>query len=124
MRWKQPQQYLDAVGRGTPVQDETTVGRDDIGFEFMLNALRLTDGVAAASFAERTGFSLAIVERELAEAVRRGLLDPDPATIRPTSLGRRFLNDLQALFLKDAPHAAAARPLTRHARTATGNHDG
>ena len=35
--------------------------RDDVGFEFMLNALRLTDGVPAALFAERTGFPLAIV---------------------------------------------------------------
>jgi oxygen-independent coproporphyrinogen-3 oxidase len=114
VRWKQPQQYLDEVGRGAPVQDETTVGRDDIGFEFMLNALRLTEGVAASSFAGRTGFPLALVGRELAEAVRRGLLDPDPATIRPSLLGRRFLNDLQALFLRDEPRAAAARPLTRH----------
>ncbi len=106
MRWKQPKQYLDAVVRGAPVQDETTVGRDDLGFEFMLNALRLSDGVPAASFAERTGFALSIVERELEVAVQRGLLDPDPATLRPTPLGRRFLNDLQALFLKDGRRAA------------------
>ena len=127
MRWKQPQQYLDRVGLGTPVQDETAVARDDIGFEFMLNALRLTDGVAAVSFAERTGYSLAIVERELSEAVRRGLLDPDPATIRPTALGRRFLNDLQALFLKDHPRPAQVtqpQPLTRHVRMTAGDHDG
>ena len=95
----------------------------------MLNALRLTDGVAAASFAERTGYSLAIVQRELSEAVRRGLLDPDPATIRPTALGRRFLNDLQALFLKDHPRPAQVQPqpqpqpLTRHARMTAGDHD-
>jgi len=101
MRWKQPQRYLDEVGRGMPIQQEAEVTRDDIGFEFMLNALRLTDGVAAASFAERTGFPPAIVERELAEAVRRGLLEPDPATIRATPLGRRFLNELQTLFLRD-----------------------
>jgi putative oxygen-independent coproporphyrinogen III oxidase len=106
LRWKQPKQYLDAVVRGAPVQDESTVSRADIGFEFMLNALRLTDGVPAASFAERTGFPLAIVERELEVAVQRGLLDPDPATLRPTPLGRRFLNDLQALFLKDGRRAA------------------
>jgi len=35
----------------------------------------------------------------IAEAVRRGLLDPDPTFLRPTALGRRFLNDLQGLFL-------------------------
>ena len=115
VRWKQPRQYLDAVARGAPLQDESTVGKDDIGFEFMLNALRLTDGVPAAAFAERTGFPLAIIGRELAEAVRRGLLDPDPATLRATALGQRFLNDLQAIFLKDDARAPTARPLVRHA---------
>ena len=67
----------------------------------MLNALRLTEGVPASLFAERTGYPLALVQRELAAAEARGLLERDPAMIRPTALGRRFLNDLQALFLAD-----------------------
>ena len=100
-RWKQPKQYLEEAAKGTPLQEESTVTRRDIGFEFMLNALRLTDGVPATSLAERTGYPMAIVERELAEAARRGLLDADPTAIRATPLGRRFLNDLQALFLRD-----------------------
>ncbi len=65
VRWKQPKHYLEQVGRGLPLQEETAVTRDDVGFEFMLNALRLCEGVAASSFAERTGYPLAIVEREL-----------------------------------------------------------
>jgi oxygen-independent coproporphyrinogen-3 oxidase len=113
VRWKQPKHYLEQVGRGLPLQEETAVTRDDVGFEFMLNALRLCEGVTASSFAERTGYPLAIVERELGEAVRRGLVDADPATIRPTALGRRFLNDLQALFLRDAPREAVAAPMIR-----------
>jgi putative oxygen-independent coproporphyrinogen III oxidase len=116
VRWKQPRQYLDQVGRGLPLQEETTVTRDDIGFEFMLNALRLTDGAPAASFADRTGHPLATIERELREAVRRGLIDDDPATLRPTALGRRFLNDLQALFLRDGEPDAVAVPLVRRER--------
>jgi oxygen-independent coproporphyrinogen-3 oxidase len=113
VRWKQPKQYLEQVGRGLPLQEESTVTRDDIGFEFMLNALRLTEGVAASSFVERTGYPLTIVERELGEAVRRGLVDADPATIRPTALGRRFLNDLQALFLRDGGREAVTAPMVR-----------
>jgi putative oxygen-independent coproporphyrinogen III oxidase len=101
VRWKQPRQYLEQVAQGKPAMEETEVGASDVGFEFMLNALRLADGVPAALFAERTGYPLAIVQRELGEAVRRGLLEPDPATIRPTPLGRRFLNELQRLFLAD-----------------------
>ena len=108
MRWKNPQQYLERAPRGEAVHEETTVTRDDIGFEFMLNALRLAEGVPAPLFAERTGYPLAIVEREIAEAVRRGLLDPDPTVIRATPLGAQFLNDLQALFLRGEADAAAA----------------
>ena len=65
----------------------------------MLNVLRLIDGVPAALFAERTGLSAAAMSRPMARALERGLIDPDPATIRPTALGLRFLNDLQAMFL-------------------------
>jgi coproporphyrinogen III oxidase-like Fe-S oxidoreductase len=65
----------------------------------MLNALRLTDGVQAALFAERTGMPLSQVELQLQEASRRGLIERSADRIRPTLLGRRFLNDLQMLFL-------------------------
>jgi putative oxygen-independent coproporphyrinogen III oxidase len=100
IRYKQPRRYLQEVGATAPVQEESRVTREDVGFEFMLNALRLTDGVPATLFAERTGYPLALVQRELAIAEARGLLEPDPALIRPTALGRRFLNDLQAIFLR------------------------
>jgi len=99
LRWKQPQQYLAQVAAGAPVQEETTVSRRDLPFEFMLNALRLTGGVPASLFAERTGLPLSAAARPIAEATRRGLLASDPTMLEPTPLGRRFLNDLQSLFL-------------------------
>ena len=68
----------------------------------MLNALRLTEGVPAASFAERTGFPLSLIARPLAEAARRGLVVDDPARIAATELGRRFLNTTIEHFLPTA----------------------
>ena len=100
VRYKQPKQYMDATEGGTPMLEESMVTRADIGFEFMLNALRLTEGVPKSLFAERTGYPLALVQRELAQAEARGLIERDPTTLRPTALGRRFLNDLQQIFLK------------------------
>ena len=76
-------------------------GCDELPFEFMLNALRLTDGVPATLFAERTGLPLAAIAGERALAVERGLLEPDPTRLRATPLGLRFLNDLLAMFLRD-----------------------
>jgi len=99
LRWKQPKRYLDEVARGNALQERASVARRDLPFEFMLNALRLTQGVPASLFAERTGLPLSMAAEPIAEAVRRGLLDPDPTFLRPTALGRRFLNDLQGLFL-------------------------
>ena len=107
VRWKQPDRYLEQVAQGAPLQEETTVGRNELPFEFMLNALRLADGVSTSLFAERTGLPIAVAAAPIAEAMRKGLLEPDPARLAATPLGRRFLNDLQSLFLPAPPRARA-----------------
>ncbi|GMV00875.1 MAG: oxygen-independent coproporphyrinogen III oxidase-like protein [Burkholderiaceae bacterium] len=99
-RLRHPQRYIDAALGAGAIEDERIVGCDELPFEFMLNALRLTDGVLAASFVERTGLAPAAIARTCAQAVERGLLEDDPARIRATPLGLRFLNDLLAMFLK------------------------
>ena len=110
VRHRQPQQYIDEAERGSPLAEDRTVERNEIGFEFMLNALRLTEGVPVALFAERTGFPLTLVQKPLDEAERRGLIARDHQHIRPTPLGQRFLNDLQAIFLPAATATAEAAP--------------
>ena len=99
MRYKQPREYMRKTAAGSPVQDEHVVTRRDLGFEFMMNALRLAGGVEAALFAERTGLALNAMEQPLREAVQRGLITRDHVRIAPTKRGQRFLNDLLQLFL-------------------------
>ena len=101
MRTKHPQQYMDAVKQGTHIPDTRTLTRDDLPFEFMMNALRLSAGVPAALFEERTGLPLMVCAAELEAARVRGLLEPDADRLRPTLQGQRFLNDLLELFLRD-----------------------
>jgi putative oxygen-independent coproporphyrinogen III oxidase len=98
-RYKQPQAYMQQVMLGTPVQTENTVTREELPFEFMMNALRLNEGFDPALFSERTSLSLIAIQRELSEAERRGLLARDIQRIAPTELGQRFLNDLLEIFL-------------------------
>jgi oxygen-independent coproporphyrinogen-3 oxidase len=98
-RFRHPRKYMDAALAGDAVETRHALDADELPFEFMLNALRLVDGVSASTFAERTGVPLAAIARPIARAVERGLLDADPATIRATPLGLRFLNDLQQMFL-------------------------
>jgi putative oxygen-independent coproporphyrinogen III oxidase len=113
VRYKQPQQYMDAALRGAPLVEDQEVTRDDMGFEFMLNALRLNAGVPIALFAERTGYPFTLVQKGLDAAEQRGLIERDHLHLRPTPLGHRFLNDLQALFLPPAGNAAriAVKPI-------------
>jgi oxygen-independent coproporphyrinogen-3 oxidase len=101
MRHKHPATYMAQAMAGNAVQEARDVGADELPFEFMLNALRLTDGVPASSFHDYTGLPLHTISKQLAEAEKKGLLEADLTTIRPTELGRRFLNDLQEMFLKD-----------------------
>jgi putative oxygen-independent coproporphyrinogen III oxidase len=100
-RYKQPRAYMDAVLAGNPVQEERELAREEMGFEFMLNTLRLTQGFSPNLFAERTGLSINAIEQPLNAAEAKGLLYRDHQVIRPTELGLRFLNDLQQMFLED-----------------------
>jgi len=102
-RVRQPDSWMAraAARDGSHVAQARTIGREELPFEFMLNALRLKRGVAAMRFQERTGLPLAAIAHQIDAATRKGLLDPDPTVLRATPLGWRFLNDLQALFLGD-----------------------
>jgi oxygen-independent coproporphyrinogen-3 oxidase len=100
VRWKHPRDYVERALAGTPVQSGHQVSAEDLPFEFMMNALRLADGVEVQSFAERTGLPLTAVLPQLDEAQRRGWLQRDRRRLWPTELGRRFLNDLLQLFLR------------------------
>lgn len=100
-RVRNPQRWMSRAleGRGAHIASEQIVSPGELPFEFMLNALRLQQGVPSTEFDARTGLSLATVAHQLEAAVKRGLLDGDPRRIRATPLGWRFLNDLQEMFL-------------------------
>lgn len=101
MRHKHPGRYLEGAARGDFIQEAREVSVAELPFEFMMNALRLTEGVPAKLFAARTGVPIEAITDELALARERGLLDTADGKLRPTLQGRRFLNELLQGFLKD-----------------------
>jgi len=104
---RHPRDYLAKSATAARIAETRTLDRRDAGFEFMLNALRLTEGFPTALFAQHAGLPLATVEGPLQEAERKGLIERDMHAIRPTEFGQRFLNDLLALFL---PETRAQKP--------------
>ena len=88
---------------GQGVSNEDDVGRSQLPFEFMLNALRLREGFALSLFTERCGLPLSAIDKGLQEAETRGLIArsglPGAEWVQPTVRGFDFLNDLQELFL-------------------------
>ena len=92
-----PKDYLDphkAFQAGSRVLEP-----EELPFEFLMNALRLTRGVPTSLFRERTGLSLNTLNEGRREAERRGLLSGDPQRLVATPQGQLFLNDLLQLFL-------------------------
>lgn len=99
-RWKHrhPDDYINPKTR---LAGEESIARTDRGFEFMLNALRLKQGVSIELLSSRTGLELNAIAKPLERARQRNLLIKSPTTICPTSEGYLFLNDLICLFMPD-----------------------
>jgi coproporphyrinogen III oxidase-like Fe-S oxidoreductase len=96
VRWREPAAFMTQRNK---VSNENEVARKELPFEFMLNALRLKEGVTLQQFLERTGLPPSSIAGALETARGRGLLSADPARIQPTERGFDFLSDLQQLFL-------------------------
>jgi len=100
VRERQPEAYMHAMEtKGNALIEAKEVLAKELPFEFMLNVLRLTDGVDTVTFSERTGLALNVVSKGLDEASKKGLLDLNPNKLKTTDQGLRYLNNLQELFL-------------------------
>lgn len=98
--WKtrQPDDYLR---EGKPkLAGQQLLSNDELPFEFLMNALRLTAGVPAGLFSERTGLPLEMLQQARQQAEQRGLLSTDPQRLAATAHGQLFLNDLLQMFLE------------------------
>ncbi|MGZ8252202.1 MAG: radical SAM family heme chaperone HemW [Methylophilaceae bacterium] len=102
-RHKHPNRYLEKAPVGEAIDREWPITQDELGFEFMMNTLRLTEGFHTELFQQRTGLPISTVQNAIKTAKAKGLLeisgDINNEIIKPTLLGQRFLNELLQLFL-------------------------
>lgn len=99
IRHKNPEEYMSRTLKNQHIIEDKIVDSSELAFEFMLNALRLTDGFANSLFNETTGLPFSQILPPLLKAQDMGLIELTPQLIRPTVKGQDFLNNLLELFL-------------------------
>ncbi len=98
-RHRIPNTYIERSLNANAITDTKIVPAEELPLEFMMNALRLNAGFHASLFMERTGIPLAAIQKPLATAKSRALIDWTTNTIKATGLGKRYLNDTLQLFM-------------------------
>ena len=103
-RHKHPNRYLEHAIKGEAVDNDWPIPREELGFEMMMNALRLTGGFDLSLFEQRTGLNRHVISQPLNDAEKKGLLTQtlnhqNQLIIQPTLMGQRFLNELLQIFL-------------------------
>jgi oxygen-independent coproporphyrinogen-3 oxidase len=96
---KHPRDYLASAGTVACIGGDEPVRETDLPVEFLMNALRLVEGVPATLFSERTGLPLTALEPTWSQARAKGLMEADPDRLQPTPFGLQFLNDLLQEFM-------------------------
>lgn len=99
--WKtrQPEHYMNTEKSFIAGQENVSVEQRPI--EFMMNALRLNEGVEARLYEQRTGLLLSDLEPTLNKLRDQGLITENHQRLQATALGQRFLNNLIDAFIAD-----------------------
>jgi putative oxygen-independent coproporphyrinogen III oxidase len=98
LQLREPRRYLASV---PAVLTRTPVPKDQLPFEFMLNALRLVEGFDATVFEARTGLQWTTVTPQMDSLVARHLIERNGSHVKPSTQGLRFLNELLLTFVAE-----------------------
>jgi len=96
---KHPRDYMVKSATAARIINEQHLSRHELAVEFMLNALRLTQGFPTRLFSERTGLPISVLEQALTRAEQQELIEWSLEDIKPTVKGRQYLNNLLELFV-------------------------
>jgi putative oxygen-independent coproporphyrinogen III oxidase len=102
-----PEHYLDYQindHHPSPRYKEQIVDAKELPLEFMMNVLRLNDGVPMHLFEQRTGLNQATISDPLHHLQQHGFLSDNPQQIVTTTLGAQFLNTVLEKFNDQLTH--------------------
>ncbi|MEJ1376462.1 MAG: radical SAM family heme chaperone HemW [Candidatus Sedimenticola sp. (ex Thyasira tokunagai)] len=102
-RWRlrSPADFIVHAGGAAAIAGSRELTRGDLILEFLMNALRLTEGFNSELFSERTGLGCELLLSQMERPVQRGLVVVEGGRITPTALGAQFLDDLLSQFCDD-----------------------
>lgn len=98
-RFSNPESFISHALAGNAVAENRAVEKDEQAFEFMLNVLRLKEGVDSALLTQRTHLTMEDIQENLNRARGLGLMPEGASRIKATGKGWAFLSDLQEMFL-------------------------
>lgn len=96
---RHPARYLAARDDGAWCIESRILDEQSLVFEYFLNHLRLAEPIALEHFERSTGLGRSAIAEPLEKAIEKGFLEVIGGVLQQTALGRRFNNDLQAVFL-------------------------
>lgn len=96
---RQPRDYL--AQQPASMLNWQAIAADDMPFEFMMNALRLKEGVPSSFYNTRTGLSLDNLQSILTRLRQQGLLVANEQRLQCTAHGFNYLNDVLSEFVMD-----------------------
>ncbi|MCG2573285.1 radical SAM family heme chaperone HemW [Acinetobacter sp. ME22] len=94
---RMPKDYLAKVP--APALQWQRIDDEDMPFEFMMNALRLNEGVPSEFYQQRTGLPLSSIAATVEKLQQQQLLIEDPERLACTEKGHLFLNSVLEEFL-------------------------
>ena len=92
-----PKDYLARSGDYSAPAE--TIEAEQLPVEFLMNALRLNNGVKSELFSQRTGLPLKTIHLPWQQLQQRELMVNNQQRLQPTTTGHRFLNSLLEAFL-------------------------
>lgn len=98
-KYRQPKQYMEQALAGDPTSSTNLLEPNELPFEFMLNALRLKEGVASELYQERTFQTLESIEKKVQSGIQKGLLKNSTHRLKASNKGWNFLNDTTEHFI-------------------------
>ncbi len=104
VKWREPRRYLAAPD---PTSAVAAVTEDELPFEYLMNALRLTDGFEPRHFERRTGLRFELLAARLARLSARGLVEQAEGRWCASARGLDLLNDVLTEFLPSSPAQTA-----------------